>query len=158
MSAIEFIGLGIALIHLAIAVVALLWPPKELKEKYFHAAYIGSMVIISGIFTYLIFVNHQELASSRARADEVARRLEEKNKISTQADAVAKSLPFNGSETCRAIVLASFAFLEKWKVEFPETLTYTRKLLDKDQDKSSQSDCMRDANSMTAVLKGIASQ
>ena len=90
MFAIEFIGLGIALIHLAIAVVALLWPPKELKEKYFHAAYIGSMVIISGIFTYLIFVNHQELASSRARADEVARRLEEKNKISTQADAVAK--------------------------------------------------------------------
>jgi len=71
---------------------------------------------------------------------------------------VVNSLPLNGTETCRAIVLASFAFLEKWKAEFSETLAYGRRMLDKGQDTSSQVDCYRDANAMQAVLRGIASQ
>jgi hypothetical protein len=53
MSIVEIVGLFIAVIHLLVALVALLSPPKELKEKYVHTFYIVGMVTLSMIFLYL---------------------------------------------------------------------------------------------------------
>jgi hypothetical protein len=126
----------------------LLSPPKELKEKYVHTFYIVGMVTLSMIFLYLIYGARQELAESQAR-------IEEKTRHSAQAAAVVRSLPsFNGSDTFRAIILASFSFLEKWKSEFPETLAYARSFLNKKEVGSYE--CQKDSESMKAFLKGIA--
>ena len=172
MQQIEIFGFAIAVVHLTIVIIFGYFPPHgpragQDKPKWWqyiwniHAFYVVSLVAISIIFAHLLWGVNSELATMKAKS-------EQKEKLTSQANAALKSMPpyYIQDEDCRGIILTSFAFLEKWKSEFPEAFDKARapadrasKPLAKGIDKvDQQQECKADAYMMRDLLKGLAAQ
>ena len=176
MQGIEIFGFALALIHLTIVIIFGYFPPNTQRpalgdktrwQKFLwylwniHTLYFASLVGISMIFAYLLWGTSRELDTIRAKN-------EQKDKITTQASATLKAIPaFILDDNCRGVVLTSFALLEKWKSEIPDTFDKAKGLADratkplpKDlSDRTAQTEeCKNDAHAMRQLLEGLAAQ
>ena len=153
-------GLVVGIICLSIAVIDLFRGIATPTMRRVHGVYLAAFSFFTVLFGY-------QIISDRTALTQLAAQAEERAKLSTQAAALQRQFPAIDQNTCSGIIIASFAFVEKWGSTTPLLVQHTKAILDNtmkprigsSQDVQDQAvQCVTDAVSMNALLTGLASQ
>jgi hypothetical protein len=112
MLALTVIGFAIGLVGTVVSILSASLQIWRSHQGFVHLFYGISLLAVCGIFGALFYGNQQELDALRAAR-------EQRDKLSNGAASLLATLPGNGSESCRAIVLSATAFIDKWHSETP---------------------------------------
>lgn len=154
---IEVWGLILGILGLFGSVVGVFYRPETTHVRIIHACYGVVLLFTALLFADIVVNDRRKLADANAS---VAR----SRSIGAQAGALFNSYDRRYSVNCRGVIFASFAFLEKFKSELPETFQVAKRFAERasepgrDQIGTSQQerDCTEGSYAMQELLRGLA--
>jgi hypothetical protein len=141
---------------LVASVLGYIFPPVGIAQRAVHAVYLSLFACVCFVSIYVVGGRDAQITLLNA---EIATR----NQLSSQASRVAATLVVTDS-TCRAVVIAGYAFLETWKMQIPQTFEALKKpferainpLFDEAQAGLRQDkECLNDATAIRTTIESL---